>query len=83
MEKSGKKWGKVGKSREMMGKRGEKLEKVRKSLEKVGKGGVKCFFLIFEQNGRRRPFWMSENNFRSQFLPFQIDIFFENFGQNG
>ena len=44
-----------------------------KKFGKVGKGGVKCFFLIFEQNGRRRPFWMSENNFRSQFLPFQID----------
>ena len=30
-------------------------------------------FKNFGQNGRPRPFWMSENNFRSQFLPFQID----------
>ena len=38
-------------------------------------------FLILGQNGRRWPFWMSENNFRSQFLPFQIDtqLFFFNF----
>ena len=30
----------------------------------------------------RRPFWMSENHFRSHFWPFLIDIFL-NFGQNG
>ena len=32
--------------------------------------------IIFQniwQNGRLRPFWMSENNFQSHFLPFQID----------
>ena len=60
--KSGEKWGKVGKS-------GERWEK----WEKVGEGGKTCFFLNFGQNGRRRPFWMSENNFLSLFLPFQID----------
>ena len=81
MEKSSEKWGKVGKS----GGNGEKLESSEK-LDKMGKGGVKWFFLFFEQNGRRQPFWMSGNNFRSQFLPFQIDtqlFFFEIFGQNG
>ena len=31
------------------------------------------FRFFFDQNGRRRPFWMSENNFRLHFLPFQID----------
>ena len=31
------------------------------------------FFLIFLQNGHRRPFWMTENHFRSQFSPFQIN----------
>ena len=30
-------------------------------------------FKFFWQNGRRRPFWMSTNNFRSHFWPFQID----------
>ena len=31
-------------------------------------------------NGRRRPFWMTENHFRSHFLPFQINtpLFFQN-----
>ena len=79
--KSGEKLEKVGK----MGKSGEKCGKwgkVTKSGEKwgkVGKSGEKwgrwenLLFLNFGQNGRRRPFWMSENNFRSQFLPFQID----------
>ena len=28
---------------------------------------------MFLQNGCRRPFWMSENHFRSQFWPFQIN----------
>ena len=36
-----------------------------------------------EEGGKRAflKFWMSENNFRSQFLPFQIDtqLFFFNF----
>ena len=30
-------------------------------------------FFKFLQNGRRRPLWMSENNFRSHFLSFQLD----------
>ena len=34
------------------------------------------FFLNFWQNGCRRPFWMSEIHFRSQFWPFQIDTEF-------
>ena len=74
LEKVGKKWGKwekVGKSAEV-GKSGEKLEKVVKSGEKWGRW-ENMLFKNFGQNGRRRPFWMSENNFRSQFLPFQID----------
>ena len=32
------------------------------------------FFGIFLQNGRRRPFWISEINFWSHFWPFQIDM---------
>ena len=28
---------------------------------------------LFLQNGRRRPFWMIENHFRSHFSPFQIN----------
>ena len=31
------------------------------------------FFWFFLQNGRRRPFWMTENHFRWQFSPFQIN----------
>ena len=68
----------VGKSAESGEKRlkaaksWKKLEKVGKSREKWGRW-ENVFFLNFGQNGRRRPFWMSENNFRSQFLPFQID----------
>ena len=78
MVKSGERWEKVVKS----WKRWEKWIKVGKSGERWGKVGkvVKSgekwenvLFLNFGQNGRRRPFWMSENNFRSQFLPFQID----------
>ena len=60
--KNGKKWGKVGKS-------WKKFGKVGKSGERWGK----VFFFIFEQNGHRRPIWMSGNNFLSQFLRFQID----------
>ena len=86
--KSWKKWGKVGKSGEKLGKVGKggekcgkwgKVAKSWKKLEKVVKSGEKwgrwenVLFKKFGQNGRRRPFWMSENNFRSQFLPFQID----------
>ena len=39
------------------------------------------YFLNFLQNGCRRPFWMSENHFRSHFWPFQINtkLFFEFF----
>ena len=72
--KSGGKWGKWGKVTKS-GEKLEKLGKVGKSREKWGKVGKvgKRAFLNFGQNGRRRPFWMSENNFRSQFLPFQID----------
>ena len=31
------------------------------------------FCLHFLQNSRRRPFWMTENHFRSHFSPFQIN----------
>ena len=31
------------------------------------------FFEMFSQNGRRQPFWMTENHFRSHFSPFQIN----------
>ena len=67
MGKSGEKWGKVGKS----GKSGEKLKKWGKSGKKWGKA-VKSG-AIFSQIGRRRPFWMTENHFRSHFSPFQIN----------
>ena len=30
-------------------------------------------FMIFPQNGCRRPFWITENHFRSHFSPFQIN----------
>ena len=30
-------------------------------------------FNFFSQNGCRRPFWMTENHFRSHFSPFQIN----------
>ena len=72
LEKVGEKWGKVGKIWKKLGK----VDKSGEKLEKVGKNGDRwenVLFLNFGQNGRRRPFWMSENNFRSQFLPFQID----------
>ena len=39
-------------------------------MGKSGEGGKTCFLKNLD---KRRPFWMSENNFRSQFLPFQID----------
>ena len=73
--KSGEKLEKVGKGGEKCGKWG-KVAKSWKKLEKVVKSGGRwenVLFKNFGQNGRRRPFWMSENNFRSQFLPFQID----------
>ena len=41
------------------------------------------FFLNFWQNGCRRPFWMSENHFRSHFWPFLIKFYFWIFLQNG
>ena len=43
------------------------------------------YFLNFWQNGHWRPFWMSANNFRSHFWPFQIDtqLFLKFFLQNG
>ena len=31
------------------------------------------FFLFFFQNGRRRPFWMTEHHFWSHYPPFQIN----------
>ena len=31
---------------------------------------------FFSQNGCRRPFWMTENHFRSHFSPFQINTQF-------
>ena len=37
---------------------------------------IRNFFLNFWQNGHWRPFWMSANNFRSHFWPFQIDTQF-------
>ena len=33
-----------------------------------------CFFFKFLQNGRRRPFWMSEIHVRSHLWAFQIDM---------
>ena len=38
---------------------------------------------IFSQNRRRRPFWMTENNFRSHFSSFQINEQLFIFLQNG
>ena len=93
-EKLGKnweKWEEVGKSAES----GEMWRKVlEKALEKVVKSGEKwrrwenVLFKSFGQNGRRRPFWMSENNFRSQFLSHISDryatfFFSEIYRQNG
>ena len=75
MGKSGEKWEKVVKS-------GEKWEKVGKSWEsgekwgKVANSGENTqllFVWIFLQNGLWRPFWMTENHFRSHFSPFQIN----------
>ena len=74
-----KSWGKVVKSGEKWRKLGKIGEKVGKSREKVGKVGKRAFFKFWT---KWPPFWMSENNFRSQFLPFQIDtqlFFFLNF----
>ena len=34
------------------------------------------FLNFVSQNGCRRPFWMTENNFRSYFSPFQINTQF-------
>ena len=69
-----KKWQKVGKS-------GEKLEYVGKAEEKRGKVAKSWKkWNLFLQNGRRRPFWMCKNHFRSHFSPFQINtqlLFFE------
>ena len=68
MGKHGEKLGKVGKSSEKwekVGKSDEKWGEMGKNGEKFGKSGERwgSVFLFFEQNGRRRPFWMSENNF--------------------
>ena len=81
--KSGEKWGKVVKSREKWGKVGkssEKWGKVGKSgetWEKVVKRGKKW------GKGLWRPFWMTENHFRSHFSPFQINTQLFFFFQNG
>ena len=40
-------------------------------------------WLFFSQNGCRRPFWMTENHFRSHFSQFQINTFFLFCSQNG
>ena len=32
------------------------------------------FFYFFSQNGCWRPFWMTDNHFRSHFSPFQISM---------
>ena len=32
-----------------------------------------AILILFSQNGCRRPFWMTENHFRSHFSPFQIN----------
>ena len=34
---------------------------------------TQVFCLNVSQNGRRWPFWMTENHFRSHFSPFQIN----------
>ena len=67
-----------------MTKSGEKLEKVAKSWKKwrkVGISGKKFKRNFFCKNGRRRPFWITKNHFRSHFSPFQINtqLFFLNF----
>ena len=42
-------------------------------------------FDLYSQNGCRRPFWMTENHFRSHFSPFQIktQLFYIFCSQNG
>ena len=79
MVKSGKNWEKVTKS-------GENWEKVGKSGEKLGKVGKSlsiAFLAISDQYATfiflvnfftKRPFWMTENHFRSHFSLFQIDM---------
>ena len=68
--KSGEKWEKVAKSWKkwrkvrISGESWEKRGKVAKSWKKWN---------LFLQNGRRRPFWMTKNHFRSHFSPFQIN----------
>ena len=75
--KSGKKRGKVGKRSEKVGQSREKWRKVRISWKKWGQVGEKWGkFGIREKvgkNGERRPFWKTENHFRSRFSPFQIN----------
>ena len=53
---------------DIVGKKWRKVGKTGKSGEKWEKSGE-----MFSQNGRRRPFWMTENHFRSHFSPFQIN----------
>ena len=64
----------MGKSGEKVGKSGDKLE----NLGKVGKRREKWEYVVkrwgkWLKVGKGGDFWMSEKNFRSQFLPFQID----------
>ena len=44
-------------------------------MGKSGEGGKTCFLKNLDKMAAGGHFssWMSENNFRSQFLPFQID----------
>ena len=44
---------------------------------------TKRLFFYFSQNGCWRPFWMTENHFRSHFSPFQINTKLYFFSQNG
>ena len=47
---------------------------VRNSLSITFLAILDQYGLFFLQNGRRRPFWMSEIHFRLHFWPFQIDM---------
>ena len=71
--KHGEKWKKVGKS----GEKWEKWGKVAKSWKKWGKvvKSGETWEKVGEKWGKGlwRPFWMTENHFRSHFSPFQIN----------
>ena len=59
----------------------------RKSLDRISRHfkSIRNFNFLdfFPQNGCRRPFWMTENHFRSHFSPFQINTQLLFFSQNG